>query len=122
MLETDSANHEGNQSLCERNLPDACHWAVNPGRSDRCGGFPRAGHRRVCRCRTLPAEDISAVHGAVSGIAKIEIICADDQVDRFVRVLREPSYTGEREDGRIFVLNIERAINIRSGEEGEKAL
>lgn len=57
-----------------------------------------------------------------SDIAKVEIVCADADVDRFVRVLREPFYTGEQGDGRIFVLNIERAINIRSGEEGEKAL
>ena len=57
-----------------------------------------------------------------SDIAKIEIVCADAEVDRFVGVLRKASYTGERGDGRIFVVNVERAINIRSGEEGEKAL
>lgn len=57
-----------------------------------------------------------------SKIAKVEIVCADADMDRFVRVLREPFYTGEKGDGRIFVLNIERAINIRTGEEGEKAL
>lgn len=57
-----------------------------------------------------------------SDVAKVEIVCADSDVDRFVRVLREPSCTGKQGDGRIFVLNIERAINIRSGEEGEKAL
>jgi nitrogen regulatory protein P-II 1 len=57
-----------------------------------------------------------------SDIAKVEIVCADDEVDRFVRVLRERSYTGEQGDGRIFILNIERAINIRTGEEGERAL
>ena len=57
-----------------------------------------------------------------SDIAKIEIVCADAEVDRFVSVLRESSYTGERGDGRIFVVNVERAINIRTGEEGEKAL
>lgn len=57
-----------------------------------------------------------------SDIAKIEIVCADAEVNRFVSVLREASYTGERGDGRIFVVNVERAINIRTGEEGEKAL
>ena len=57
-----------------------------------------------------------------SDIAKIEIVCADAEADRFVSVLREASYTGERGDGRIFVLNVERAINIRTGDEGEKAL
>ena len=57
-----------------------------------------------------------------SDIAKIEIICADAEVNRFVGVLREASYTGERGDGRIFVVNVERAINIRTGDEGQKAL
>ena len=57
-----------------------------------------------------------------SDIAKVEIVCADAEVNRFVGVLRETSYTGERGDGRIFVLNVERAVNIRTGEEGEKAL
>ncbi len=57
-----------------------------------------------------------------SDIAKVELVCADADVDRFVRVLREPFYTGEPGDGRIFVLNVDRAIHIRTGEEGEKAL
>lgn len=57
-----------------------------------------------------------------SDIAKVEIVCADAEVNRFVGVLRETSHTGERGDGRIFVLNVERAVNIRTGEEGEKAL
>lgn len=57
-----------------------------------------------------------------SDIVKIEIVCADTEVNCFVGVLREASYTGERGDGRIFVVNVERAINIRTGDEGEKAL
>ena len=57
-----------------------------------------------------------------SDIAKVEIVCADADVDRFVRVLREPFYTGEQGDSRIFVLNLDRAINTRSGQEGEQAL
>lgn len=57
-----------------------------------------------------------------SDIAKIEIVCADDEVQGFVTVLRKASYTGERGDGRIFVFNIERAINIRTDEDGDNAL
>ncbi len=57
-----------------------------------------------------------------SNIAKVEIVCADADVDRFVRVLREPFYTGDKGDGRIFILPVERAVNIRSGAEGDKAL
>lgn len=57
-----------------------------------------------------------------SDIAKIEIVCADDEVNGFVGVLKETSYTGERGDGRIFIFNVECAVNIRTGEEGDKAL
>ena len=57
-----------------------------------------------------------------SDIAKVEIVCADAEVNRFVNVLRETSYTGERGDGRIFVMNVERTVNIRTGAEGEAAL
>ena len=57
-----------------------------------------------------------------SDIAKIELVCADPEVDRFVGVLKELSGTGERGDGRIFVLNVERSVNIRTGQEGERAL
>ena len=57
-----------------------------------------------------------------SDIAKVELVCADVEVNRFVSVLREASFTGERGDGRIFVMNVERAVNIRTGDEGEKAL
>lgn len=57
-----------------------------------------------------------------SHVVKIEIVCTDVEVDRFVGVLREASYTGEHGDGRIFVLNVERAMNVRTGVEGEKAL
>lgn len=55
-------------------------------------------------------------------IAKVEIVCPDAEVDRFVSVLREASCTGELGDGRIFVLDIKRAINIHTGEEGAKSL
>ncbi len=57
-----------------------------------------------------------------SDIAKVAMVCADAEVTRFVSVLREASFTGERGDGRIFVMNVERAVNIRTGKEGEEAL
>lgn len=57
-----------------------------------------------------------------SDIAKVELVCADAEVDQYVGVLREASCTGERGDGRIFVLNVERAVNVRTGIEGDAAL
>jgi nitrogen regulatory protein PII len=57
-----------------------------------------------------------------SDLAKIEVVCADAEVDRFLRVLQESACTGEHSEGRIFILNVERAVNLRTGEEGENAL
>jgi nitrogen regulatory protein P-II 1 len=57
-----------------------------------------------------------------SAIAKIEIVCRDDQVKPILAVIRECGHTGQPGDGRIFVYDVQNAINIRTGEEGEKAL
>lgn len=83
-------------------------------RVDAIGALADVEKDRLRLCRSYSEK--------YSDIAKIEIVCTDAEVDRFVEVLREASYTGERGDGRIFVLNVERAVNIRTGMEGEKAL
>lgn len=45
-------------------------------------------------------------------MAKVEIVCADTEVERFVNVLKQASVNGAHNDGRIFVLNVEAAINL----------
>jgi nitrogen regulatory protein P-II 1 len=55
-------------------------------------------------------------------ITKIEVVCTDNDMERLVEVIRENSFTGSKGDGMIFVTAVERAIRIRSGEEGETAL
>jgi nitrogen regulatory protein P-II 1 len=57
-----------------------------------------------------------------SRVAKLEIICSDDDAARFMQIIREYSHTGESGDGRVFLTNVEAAINIRTGQEGEAAL
>jgi len=57
-----------------------------------------------------------------SSIAKLEIVCLDEQAMKFMRIIKEGGHTGERGDGRVFLSNIEYGMNIRTGEEGEKAL
>jgi len=53
---------------------------------------------------------------------KIEIAVAADQVDRVVEAIRNAARTGEIGDGKIFVLGIEHAVRIRTGETDETAL
>lgn len=53
---------------------------------------------------------------------KIEVVCRDEDVIRFVDIIRENGYTGHRGDGMIFVSDIEQAVKIRTAEWGEGAL
>jgi nitrogen regulatory protein PII len=57
-----------------------------------------------------------------SRAAKLEIVCTDEEAARFAAVLLQHAHTGASGDGRIFVTTIERALNIRTSQEGEQAL
>jgi nitrogen regulatory protein P-II 1 len=59
---------------------------------------------------------------AYSSIAKIEIVCGDEEADRRVQVVKKHGWTGFPGDGRIFVSSIERCVNIRTGTAGDEAL
>jgi len=53
---------------------------------------------------------------------KLEIVVADDQVDRCVEAITKTAQTGRIGDGKIFVFDVERVIRIRTGEEDEEAI
>ena len=53
---------------------------------------------------------------------KLEIIIAEDDVDRCVDAIVETAQTGKIGDGKIFITNVERVIRIRTGEEDEAAI
>jgi nitrogen regulatory protein P-II 1 len=53
---------------------------------------------------------------------KIEIVLADEQVDRAVEAIRKAAATGRIGDGKIFVSPVEEAIRIRTGETGPDAI
>ena len=53
---------------------------------------------------------------------KLEIAVADDRAERVVEVIRETAASGRIGDGKIFVTGIQRAVRIRTGEEGDQAL
>ena len=57
-----------------------------------------------------------------SMVYKLEIVCRADDATLIVNTLRELAHTGSRGDGVIFISDIERAVKIRSGEEGEFTL
>jgi len=53
---------------------------------------------------------------------KIEIGVAADMVDQVVETIEKSARTGKIGDGKIFVLDIEKAVRVRTGETDEDAL
>ena len=53
---------------------------------------------------------------------KVEIVVPDENVEPAVEAIQKAARTGRIGDGKIFVLNIEEAIRIRTGEAGTDAL
>ncbi len=53
---------------------------------------------------------------------KIEIVVADEELDKVVQTITTVSQTGSIGDGKIFVYDVANAYRIRTGEQGEVAI
>ena len=53
---------------------------------------------------------------------KIDVAIADDQLDRVIESITKAANTGKIGDGKIFVVNLEQAIRIRTGETDTDAI
>ena len=53
---------------------------------------------------------------------KVEAVVEDDQVDRVVEAIENAARTGRIGDGKIFVIPVEQAIRIRTGDKGADAI
>ena len=53
---------------------------------------------------------------------KIEVAVSDDMADAVVEAIASTARTGKIGDGKVFVLDVERALRIRTGETDESAL
>ena len=53
---------------------------------------------------------------------KLEIVVEDEMLDRAVEAIQNSSYTGRIGDGKIFIVSIEDAIRVRTGEHGHEAI
>lgn len=54
--------------------------------------------------------------------SKLEIVVSDGMVEQVIEVIQKVAKTGQVGDGKIFVIPIEDAIRIRTGESGDGAL
>ena len=53
---------------------------------------------------------------------KLELVVADSVADQMVEVISKTAQTGKIGDGKIFVLDVEQAVRVRTGETGEDAI
>ena len=78
-------------------------------------GFGRQkGHKEIYRGAKYVVDFLPKI--------KLEVVVATDIAPRVVEVIKEHAYTGEIGDGKIFVIPVEKAIRIRTGEEDRDAI
>ena len=53
---------------------------------------------------------------------KVEVVVLDDDVPRTLNAITTSARTGDMGDGKIFVLPVEDAVRVRTGEAGENAI
>jgi nitrogen regulatory protein P-II 1 len=73
------------------------------------------------RGHTSPDHETEEILGFIEHL-KIEIICHDELVERVIKTIELTAHTGLRGDGKIYVLPVEDAVRISSGERGESAI
>ncbi|MDL1878922.1 P-II family nitrogen regulator [Cytophagia bacterium CHB2] len=54
--------------------------------------------------------------------AKLEIVVPDELVESVVETIQKNAHTGNPGDGKIFVINVEEVVKIRTGDRGKEAL
>lgn len=64
-------------------------------------------------------RDLSVESGTwYTEMVKLEVVCTERDLDQLLTVIREAGRTGQPGDGIVFVTRIERAVKVRTGEEG----
>lgn len=78
-------------------------------------GFGRQkGHTEIYRGSEYTVDFLPKV--------KIELVLPDDRVQRAAEAIVKAAKTGKIGDGKIFILDIEQAVRIRTDERGESAI
>jgi len=78
-------------------------------------GFGRQkGHTEIYRGSEYTVDFLPKI--------KIELVVADDAIERAVEAILRSAKTGKIGDGKIFISSVEEAIRIRTDERGEAAV
>ncbi|MEM8870263.1 MAG: P-II family nitrogen regulator [Pseudomonadota bacterium] len=78
-------------------------------------GYGRqAGHTEIYRGAEYVVNFVPKI--------KLELVVADDMVASTIEALSNTAKTGKIGDGKVFVIDVEQALRVRTGETGEEAL
>ncbi len=78
-------------------------------------GFGRQrGHKEIYRGAEYQVDFVPKV--------KIEVVLEESMAGESIKVIQETSKTGQIGDGKIFMLPVDEAIRIRTGESGKEAI
>jgi nitrogen regulatory protein P-II 1 len=72
------------------------------------------GHKEIYRGAEYVVDFVPKI--------KLEIVVSDERADETIETVRNAANTGKIGDGKIFVLNVEKAIRVRTGETDTDAL
>ena len=72
------------------------------------------GHKEIYRGAEYVVDFVPKI--------KLEIVVTDDRLDEAVDTIRSAANSGKIGDGKIFVLGVEQAIRVRTGESGDDAI
>ncbi|MFA7422066.1 MAG: P-II family nitrogen regulator [Melioribacteraceae bacterium] len=53
---------------------------------------------------------------------KLEVVVADEMADEVVNIIQKNAHTGNTGDGKIFIVNVEDVVKIRTNERGKEAI
>ena len=72
------------------------------------------GHKEIYRGAEYVVDFVPKI--------KIEIVVSDDRAEEAISMVRDAANNGKIGDGKIFVMPVEQAIRVRTGETGTEAL
>ncbi len=72
------------------------------------------GHKEIYRGAEYVVDFIPKI--------KIEIVVETSWVDQVVEKIKQSAHTGKLGDGKIFILQVEEAVRVRTGEKGKDAI
>lgn len=72
------------------------------------------GHKEIYRGAEYVVDFVPKI--------KVEIVVNDERLDEAVNTIRNAANSGKIGDGKIFVLDVQQAIRVRTGETGNEAL